>query len=125
MVGRGVKDMDVIAVSFGENESSQLNEADYAVKWFNERGFNLDLDKDHLHDFNGNEATCSLMGPFIVFKEREKPFPDIIFEYILGLTDHKGVVSMMEQDDNEWPIPDSQADLYLADFIASIKAGDA
>lgn len=117
--------MEVIAVSFGENESSQLNEADYAVKWFNERGFNLDLDKDHLHDFNGNEATCSLMGPFIVFKEREKPFPDIIFEYILGLTDHKGVVSMMEQDDNEWPIPDSQADLYLADFIASIKAGDA
>ena len=116
--------MEVIAVSFGENESSQLNEAEYAVKWFNERGFNLDLDKDHLHDTKGNEATCSLMGPLIVFKEREKPFPDIIFEYILELTDPKGVVSMMENDDNEWPVPDSQADLYVGDFIASMKAGD-
>jgi hypothetical protein len=31
---------------------------------------------------------------------------------------------MMENDDNEWPIPDSQADLYVGDFIASMKAGD-
>lgn len=117
--------MEVIAVSFGEKESSQLNEAEYAVKWFNERGFNLNLDDDHLHDSNGNEAICALMGPFIVFKEKGKPFPDIIFEYILGLSDPKGVVSMMENDDNEWPIPDSQADLYVGDFIASMKDGGA
>ena len=84
----------------------------------------MDLDKEHLHDTNGNEATCSLMGPFSVFKEMEKPFPDIVFEYILELNDPKGVVLMMENDDNEWPIIDSQDDLFVGDFIESVKAGE-
>ena len=113
--------MEVIAVSFGKEESSQLNDLDYMMGWCKHRGYILDLDNDHLHDSNGHEVTCSVLGPYIVFKEKGQPFPLIVFDYILALTDQKGVISMMEADDDSWPVPNSQADLYISHFVKAMK----
>jgi hypothetical protein len=55
--------MEVIAVSFGADESSKLNETEYLVGWCKQRGYTLDLDKDHLHD-SEYEVTCSVLGPY-------------------------------------------------------------
>ena len=116
--------MEVIAVAFGADESSQLNEAEYLVEWCEQRGYALDLDKDHLHDSNGHEVTCSVLGPYIVFKEKDQPFPPIVFDYILALTDQKGVISMMEADDDSWMIPGSQADLYISHFVKAMEEAE-
>lgn len=118
-----MSDMEVIAVSFGNEESSQLNDLDYLVGWCKHRGYALDLDNDHLHDSNGHEVTCSFLGPYIVFKEKGQPFPLIVFDYILALSDPKGVISMMEADDDSWPVPNSQADLYISHFVTAMKEG--
>jgi|TARA_B100001105_G_C22349322_1_gene424967 hypothetical protein len=116
-----MSDMEVIAVSFGEEESSQLNDLEYMVGWCKHRGYTLDLDNDHLHDGNGHEVTCSVLGPYIVFKEKDQPFPLIVFDYILALTDQKGVISMMEADDDSWPIPGTKADLYISHFVKAME----
>jgi len=118
-----MSDMEVIAISFGKEESSQLNDLDYLVGWCKHRGYALDLDNDHLHDSNGHEVTCSFLGPYIVFKEKGQPFPLIVFDYILALSDQKGVISMMEADDDSWPVPNSQADLYISHFVTAMKEG--
>jgi hypothetical protein len=118
-----MSDMEVIAVSFGKEESSQLNDLDYMVGWCKHRGYALDLDNDHLHDSNGHEVTCSVLGPYIVFKEKGQPFPPIVFDYILSLTDQQGVISMMEADDDSWPIPGSNADLYISHFVKAMEEG--
>ena len=119
-----MSDMEVIAVSFGKEESSQLNDLDYLVGWCKHRGYALDLDNDHLHDSNGHEVTCSFLGPYIVFKEKGQPFPLIVFDYILALSDQKGVISMMEADDDSWAVPNSQADLYSSHFVTAMKEGE-
>ena len=116
--------MEVIAVSFGEDESSQLNDPDYLVGWCKHRGYALDLDNDYLHDSNGREVTCAVLGPYIIFKEKGQPFPDIVFDYILALTDQKGVISMMEADDDSWMIPGSNADLYISHFVKAMEEAE-
>ena len=115
--------MEVIAVSFGADESSKLNETEYLVGWCKQRGYTLDLDKDHLHD-SEYEGTCSVLGPYIVFKEKGQPFPPIVFDYILALSDQTGVISMMEADDDSWMVPGSQADLYISHFVKAIQEAE-
>lgn len=108
---------EVIAVSFGEQEDESMMQPTSLVTWFKERGWTLDLDSDRLT--NGKEATnCCVMGPYILFKEADQPFPTIVFEYISSLQDKEGVISMMQEDSNDFPIQDTQADLYVKDFIA-------
>ena len=108
---------EVIAVSFGEQEDESMMQPNSLVAWFKARGWTLDLDSDRLT--NGTEATnCCVMGPYILFKEADQPFPPIVFEYISSLQDKQGVISMMQEDSNDFPIHDTQADLYVKDFIA-------
>ena len=111
------ENIEVIAVSFGEQEHESMMEPASLVSWFKSKGWTLDLDSDRLT--NGTEATnCCVMGPYILFKEANEPFPQIVFECIAHLQDKQGVISMMQEDAKEFPIPDTQADLYIKDFIA-------
>ena len=98
--------MEVIAVAFGADESSQLNESEYLVDWCEQRGYALDLDKDHLHDSNGHEVTCYIPGEGHNLQEhsvvlirggRVKDLPGVRYHILRGNLDTQGVVARKQQ----------------------------
>ena len=68
---------EVIAVSFGEQEDEH-DAAQFIGCMVQGKRMDFRLGPDRLT--NGTEATnCCVMGPYILFKEADQPFPTIVF----------------------------------------------
>ncbi len=114
---------EIVAIKYAEPEPSGLAEIENIREFFKLNKFIWDEDSGILS--NGSESCVfSFLGPFSLFKENDSGdvFPDVVFNYIISLSDKdRTIVSMIEEDDSGWTMDETLADFYLKDFEANLR----
>ena len=112
---------EIIAIKYAEPEPSGLAEIENIREFFKLNKYIWDEDSGILS--NGSESCVfSFLGPFALFKENDAVFPDVVFTYIISLSDKdRTIVSMIEEDDSGWTMADTLADFYIKDFEANLR----
>ena len=111
---------EIVAIKYAEPEPSGLSEIENTTIL---NQYIWDEDSGVLS--NGAESCIfSFLGPFSLFKENDsgEVFPDVVFNYIVSLSDkERTIVSMIEEDDSGWTMDETLADFYLKDFEANLR----
>ena len=114
---------EIVAIKYAEPEPSGLAEIENIREFFKLNKYIWDEDSGVLS--NGSESCIfSFLGPFSLFKENDigDVFPDVVFNYIVSLSDKdRTIVSMIEEDDSGWTMDETLADFYLKDFEANLR----